>query len=178
MVAMWQKFLERLQNDEEIREIILNMLALCVPSIERISVKKNRMDMGAEIYFKQEGITHEFPIGMVSDGTFALLCILVAILDTKKRAGLTMIEEPERGLHPKAVGEMIALMREQATPEQPIWLTTHSETVIRFLQDEDLWFVDKENGATRIQKARNFKPNGLTRNQAWLANGLGGGLPW
>lgn len=170
--------LERLEQDEKTREIILDMLSLCVPSIENINVKKNHLNMSSELYFKHEGIAQEFPMGMVSDGTVALLCILVAVLDTKKRAGLTMIEEPERGLHPKAIGEMIALMREQATPEQPIWLTTHSETVIRFLQDGELWFVDKPNGATRIKKARNFTPNGLTRNQAWLSNGLGGGLPW
>ena len=170
--------LERLEKDDEIREIILDMLSLCVPSIENISVKKNRLSMSSELYFKQEGIDQEFPIGMVSDGTIALLCILVAVLDTKKRAGLTMIEEPERGLHPEAISQIVAFMRERATSRNPIWLTTHSEAVIRATQEGDLFFVEKEDGRTVIKPALPYTNGSFSRDRAWLSNALGGGLPW
>jgi predicted ATPase len=170
--------LERLEQDEEIREIILDMLSLCVPSIESIRVVKNRLNMSSDLYFKQEGIEQEFPIGMVSDGTVALLCILVAVLDTKKRAGLTMIEEPERGLHPEAISQIIAFMRERATPRNPIWLTTHSEAVVRATQEGDLYFVEKQDGRTVIKPALPYTNGSFTRDRAWLSNALGGGLPW
>jgi predicted ATP-dependent endonuclease of OLD family len=170
--------LERLEQDDEIREIILDMLSLCVPSIENISVKRNRLNMSSELYFKQEGIDQEFPIGMVSDGTIALLCILVVVLDTKKRAGLTMIEEPERGLHPEAISQIVAFMRERATPQNPIWLTTHSEAVVRATQEGDLFFVEKEDGRTVIKPALPYTNGSFSRDRAWLSNALGGGLPW
>lgn len=170
--------LARLQNDDEIRETIIDFMQLCVPSLENLFVQKQSLDDSVHILFKESAISKEFPARLISDGTIYLLSLLVAILDVKKRNGITMIEEPERGLHPRAIEELIALMRQRATPQSPIWLSTHSETVVRCLRDNELWFVEKENGATQIKPARSFTPNGLTRNQAWLANGLGGGLPW
>ena len=89
-----------------------------------------------------------------------------------------MIEEPERGLHPEAISQIVAFMRERATSRNPIWLTTHSEAVIRATQDGDLFFVEKEDGRTIIKPALPYSNGSFTRDRAWLSNALGGGLPW
>lgn len=94
-----------------------------------------------------------------------------------------LFEEPERGLHPAAIRELIGLMREQATPRNPIWLTTHSESVVRALGLEELILVDKVDGRTSMKSAdsgrltqADLAPLGL--DEVWLSNLLGGGLPW
>ena len=51
---------------------------------------------------KADQFTDSFPAHMVSDGTIYALCLLVAVLTRVKRPGITLIEEPERGLHPKS----------------------------------------------------------------------------
>ena len=71
----------------------------------------------------------------------------------KPRYGLTLIEEPERGLHPQAIFELIDLIRDQASHENPLWITTHSESVVRQLQLNELWLVDKKNGRTQMKSA-------------------------
>lgn len=119
---------------------------------------------------------------MISDGAIHALCLLVAALDALDY-GITLIEEPERGLHPKATREIIGLMRQQASPERPIWLTTHSESVARASRLEELVLVDKMDGRTRMKStdSANLTPDDLaplTLDEAWLSNLFGGGIPW
>ena len=111
-----------------------------------------------------------------------ILSLLVAVLDRPENFGLTTIEEPERGLHPTAIQELIALIRDQATANQPIWMTTHSESVVRQLRLEELVLVNKSGGRTRMKIAdagnlsnENLAPLGL--DEAWLSNLLDGGTP-
>ncbi len=170
--------LARLQNDDEIRETILDFMQLCVPGLENVSVKKQSLDDSMFIHFKEIGTNKEFPARLISEGTIYLLSLLVAVLDVKKRSGITMIEEPERGLHPEAISQIIAFMRERATPRNPIWLTTHSEAVVRATQEGDLYFVEKQDGRTVIKPALPYTNGSFTRDRAWLSNALGGGLPW
>ncbi len=170
--------LQRLEQDINIRETIMEFLSLYVPSIEKASAYKQKLTSHLALSFKEANIKKEFPAHLISDGTIYLLNLLVAVLDVKKRIGITMIEEPERGLHPEAISQIVAFMRERATSRNPIWLTTHSEAVIRATQDGDLFFVEKEDGRTIIKPALPYSNGSFTRDRAWLSNALGGGLPW
>jgi ABC-type multidrug transport system ATPase subunit len=101
--------------------------------------------------------------------------MLVAVLGTPERLGLTLVEEPERGLHAKAIRALVDLMRQQASSERPIWLTTHSESVVRALELSELVLVDKVDGRTTMKRADtgNLKQHDLaplTVDEAWLTN--------
>lgn len=171
--------LAQLENNDEIRETILEWLCLIVPEMQNIVSDNRHIDGSKIIQFEEEG-NRKFPAHLVSDGTIYALCILVAVLTRTQKPGITIIEEPERGLHPKAIGELVSFMREHATAEHPIILTTHSESVVRELELDELFFVSKENGKTQIESV---KDSGVDKNKipldtAWLTNTLGGGLPW
>jgi predicted ATPase len=174
--------LGRLEQDEKLREIILEWMETIVPGIEKINTERQKLDSKTAILFKEIGTKRQFPAHMVSDGTIYALCLLAAVLDSPKYS-LTLIEEPERGLHPKAIHELIGLIREQSQMDSPIWMSTHSEAVVRALKLNELWLVDKKDGKTRMQNAvkqgltdEDFAPLGLDK--AWLSNFLNGGLPW
>jgi predicted ATPase len=107
-----------------------------------------------------------------------LLCLLVAVLDRDpEEPAPILIEEPERGLHPKAILELTHFFREHATLQQPIWLTTHNEALVRGLESGELWLVDKVDGKTQMKKVE-WDDMPLPLDQAWLSNALSGGLPW
>ena len=177
--------LEGLAGDEAICEEILDWMEMIVPGIEKVQTEQQRLDGSTALLFKEEGIEKLFPAHLVSDGTMYALCLLVAVLDAPPVpvCGMTLIEEPERGLHPKAIYELIDLIRQRASPENPIWLTTHSESVVRVLNLSELVLVDKADGRTRMKQAdagnisqEDLAP--LSLDEVWLSNLLAGGLPW
>lgn len=175
--------LSRMENNAHARATILNWMEMIVPGVEAIQTEQQQLDSKTALLFKEQGTRRRFPAHMVSDGTIYALCLLVAVLDSASGHGVTLIEEPERGLHPKAIREMIALIRDQASPVNPIWLTTHSETVVRELLLEELVLVDKKDGRTKMKRAdsgrltqETLEP--LNLDEAWLSNLLDGGLPW
>jgi predicted ATPase len=79
------------------------------------------------------------------------------------------------GLHPQAIFELIDLIREQASHSNSIWMTTHSESVVRQLKLNELWLVDKKKGRTQMKSAAagslqqaDLAPLGV--DEAWLSN--------
>lgn len=171
--------LEKLQKNNELREQIIEWMSLIVPEMKKVSVKTQNIDSSKGLFFEEDS-GNRFPAHMVSDGTIYALCLLVAVLTRVKQPGITIIEEPERGLHPKAISELIDFIREHASTHHPIILTTHSESVVRSLELEELYFVSKSQGKTQIKDVRKsgVDKNKIPLDTAWLTNLLGGGLPW
>lgn len=171
--------LEKLEKNNELREQIIEWMSLIVPEMKKVSVKTQNIDSSKGLFFEEDS-GNRFPAHMVSDGTIYALCLLVAVLTRVKQPGITIIEEPERGLHPKAISELIGFIREYVSPHHPIILTTHSESVVRSLELEELYFVSKSQGKTQIKDVRKsgVDKNKIPLDTAWLTNLLGGGLPW
>ena len=178
--------LSRMETDprhRELRDAIADWMGMIVPGIEKIATERQSIDQSTGLLFREHGTSHRFPAKLMSDGTMYALGILVAALDRRDDFGITVIEEPERGLHPSAIGELVGLLRETARATRPIWLTTHSESVVSRLRIEELILVDKVEGGTRMTRAdrRGLDDNELVDvglERAWLSNLLGGGLPW
>lgn len=169
-----------LEKDDDFREQVLEWIELIVPGMENVKTEKQRLDASTVITFKEEGTKARFPASLISDGTIYALCILTAILSRAREYGITIIEEPERGIHPKAIAELVQLMRENASTQHPVFITTHSESVVRSSEVEELYFVSKKDGKTQIQSA---KTSGIDKKKialdtAWLTNLFDGGLPW
>lgn len=169
-----------LEKDDVIREQILEWMELLVPGLEKVATERQKLDARTVIKFKEEGTKANFPANLISDGTIYALCIMTAVLSRSKSLGMTLIEEPERGIHPKAITELVNLMRDNANSEHPIFVTTHNESLIRVSKPNELWLVNKREGKTEIENTpKNFiAQNGLKLDEAWLMNMFDGGLPW
>ncbi|KOP59951.1 ABC transporter ATP-binding protein [Pseudomonas coronafaciens pv. porri] len=169
-----------LQRDANFREQVLEWLELIVPGMENVSTEQQRLDGSTVITFKETSTKTRFPAKLVSDGTIFVLCILTAVLSRAHKSGITIIEEPERGIHPKAIGELVQLMRESASVDHPIFLTTHSESIVRSLETPELYFVSKADGKTQVQTATSacVDKMQIPLDTAWLSNLFDGGLPW
>ena len=90
-----------------------------------------------------------------------------------------LIEEPENGLNPKIVKELVGFFREKCQEKgHYIWLTSHSPSIVSELTQEELIIVDKINGETKIKQFQNIDLHGMKLDEAWLSNVFDGGLPW
>jgi predicted ATPase len=169
-----------LEKNPDFRQQVLDWIELIVPSMENVATEKQRLDGSTVITFKEEGTRTRFPAQLISDGTIYTLCILTAVLSRADQLGITIIEEPERGIHPKAIGELVQLMRENASLRHPLIVTTHSESVVRNLNLEELWLVSKQDGKTQLKSVTDSHVNkaDIPLDTAWLTNLFDGGLPW
>lgn len=172
--------LAALESNSSFKEQILEWMELIVPGMENVSTEKQKLDGSTVLTFKEQGTRARFPAHLISDGTIYTLCIMTAILSRSQQIGMTIIEEPERGIHPKAIGELVQLMRDNATMDHPIVITTHSESVVRNLEPKELWFVSKQEGKTQLQHASDagIDKKDIPLDTAWLMNMFDGGLPW
>ena len=59
-----------------------------------------------------------------------------------------------------------------------IWLNTHSQSLVSQLSPDEIITVNKIKGETKIKQFKGEDFNGLSMDEAWLTNTLGGGLPW
>jgi predicted ATPase len=172
--------LATLEKNEDFRSQVMDWMSLLVPGMEQVSTEPQRLNGGTVIKFKEEGTKALFPANLISDGTIYALCIMTAVLSRAGGLGITLIEEPDRGLHPKGIEALVDLMRENASPEHPVFVTTHSESLVRASKVEELWLVNKVDGKTVSKNAARSSADlgQLNLDTAWLMNLFDGGLPW
>lgn len=95
----------------------------------------------------QDGDGRALPARSLSEGTLRYLALCV-ILEDPKATGLITMEEPENGIHPANLGEMVELVRDLAVdaqhppgPDNPlrqVIVNTHSPSVVQLVGAEDL----------------------------------------
>lgn len=169
-----------LEKDNDFRSQVMEWMNLLVPGMEQVHSAVDRLSGGTVIKFKEEGTKAHFPAHLISDGTIYALCIMTAVLSRAKSVGITVIEEPERGLHPKGIEALVDLMRQNASIEHPVFVSTHSESLVRAAKVDELWLVNKLDGKTVAKNAEKSSGNlgQLNLDTAWLMNMFDGGLPW
>lgn len=173
-----EKVLKRLLREESIREEILEWLGLFIPEFKDVSVHADEVSGTDTLLLYMKGYEKPFGKHLISDGTYNILCLLTAVYQSDVPQFLC-IEEPENGLNPYVIRQMVQFFRDQCTEKgHLIWLNTHSQTLVSQLKAEEVILVDKKDGATTVKQFRQEDLHGLSMDEAWLTNALGGGLPW
>jgi predicted ATPase len=172
-----ESVLNRILEDSLKALEIKEWLNLLRPGFSNIEIKKDLSDKSF-IQFYEDGYEKPFGKNLISDGTYNILCLLTAIYQTDEPQFLC-IEEPENGLNPYVVKELVNFFREQCKDKgHYIWLNTHSQTLVNQLQPEEIIIINKENGITVPKQIKDKNMHGLPMDEAWLTNVLGGGVPW
>ena len=165
-------------KEETIKEELLDWLGLLIPGFSNIEVHSSELSGKDELVIYEAHSQEPFPKHLISDGTYNILCLLTAIFQSKEPQFLC-IEEPENGLNPKVIKELVNLCRTKCEEEgHYIWLNTHSQTLVSALKPEELILVDKVEDNTRVKQITREDVNGLPLDEAWLSNALEGGLLW
>ena len=101
--------------------------------------------------FLQEGKV-SMPATRLSDGTLRYICLLT-ILCHPNPPPLICLEEPELGLHPDILPDLVDLMR-SASERCQLIVTTHSDVIVDALTDtpESVVVCEKHNGSTSLKR--------------------------
>jgi predicted ATPase len=173
-----EKVLKRIFEVESTKNEIVEILQLLIPEFVEIQVVTEEFSGTDNLLFYEQSLRAPITKRLISDGTYNILAILAAIYQSDKPQFLC-IEEPENGLNPKVVMELVNIIRTQCAEKgHYIWLNTHSQTLVSELRPEEIILVDKVNGMTQVKQVTDIDLHGLRMDEALLTNSLGGGIPW
>lgn len=173
-----EKVLKRILKDSFLKEEISDWLALFIPGFERVEIVSSELSGTDTLVIYEKGTDRPFTKNLLSDGTYNILALLTAVFQSDEPQFLC-IEEPENGLTPDVIKEMVTLFRNACEEKgHYIWLNTHSQSLVSQLTADEIVTVNKIKGETKIKQFKGKDFHGLRMDEAWLTNTLGGGLPW
>lgn len=100
--------------------------------------------------WRQKGNSTPFQPFQFSDGTMRFICLAAALLQPKPPHAI-VIDEPELGLHPFALGVLASMLR-QASDRSQIIVSTQSAPLLDAFEPEEVIVVDREDGASRFRR--------------------------
>ena len=138
----------------EIFTAIKNDLTECLQEIIDIRFKKVKLNGEISkqiVLFDVYG--RGFMADEVSEGTLYFMALL-AIIHQPSPPKLLMIEEPEKGIHPRRLHEVMNFIFDLADKKEiQIFITSHSPQVVNEFEDfpETVFVFDNENGETKVR---------------------------
>ena len=136
-------------NDPDTWQQLQADLRRIIPTIRRLRHTKSTTNQHPSLLFDTVG-AESLPASQVSEGTLLVLGLLAALHATS-RPSLVLLDDLDRGLHPKAQKELIALLRGlmATNPGLQILATTHSPYMLDCMETEEVRMTFlKDDGAT------------------------------
>lgn len=120
-----------------------------------------------------------------SAGTIAYVDVLTDVLATLDRGGVLVVDELDTSLHPRLVARLIELFRDEQTNPRHAQLVfaTHDVTLLgtsfgeELLRRDEIWFTEKENGATTLYPLTDFHPRKEDNRERRYLGGSYGAVP-
>ena len=144
--------LKNILEDRKKAERISNLIKDILPFIEDITVEKlpdkSLLASLKEVY---SGKTF-LPAFLISDGTINITALIIALYFEK--TPLTVIEEPERNIHPYLISKVVGMMDDVSERQKKqIIVTTHNPEVVRYTDIENILLVHRDDkGFTQISR--------------------------
>ena len=133
---------------------------------------------GKGLYFRFRKDKQELPAAQVSDGMLLVLAYLT-ILYLPHPPSVLLIEEPENGIHPKRLQDVLQILRKLIAGQghTQIILTTHSPYVVDQFQPDEVSLCHKEKDGSvvvnQLSESRTVKEqiDVFTLGEIWTAEG-------
>lgn len=174
--------LKNILEDKEKERKLSNLVKDLLPFVNKLDIEKFA---DKSLLFKLEEIYAQkqyLPAPLISDGTINMIALIIALYFEKKP--LTIIEEPERNIHPSLISRVVEMMKE-ASQQKQIIVTTHNpeivkHTVVRPTDLEDILLIsrDKEGFSTisrpsEKEEVKTFLKNKMGIEELYVQNLLG-----
>lgn len=128
--------------------------------------------------WRHKGSESYFDSSSFSDGSLRFIALATLFLQPRQyRPSVILVDEPELGLHPFAIG-VLASMVKQISVETQVILSTQSPLLLDHFDPQDVLIADRVNGSTALNR---LSPDKLSDwleeyslGQLWEKNELGG----
>ncbi|MBO4631840.1 MAG: AAA family ATPase [Lentisphaeria bacterium] len=171
-------FLMKLKDDHNAAyEKIRNAIQLVVPFFDDFILQPNK-DENVRLSWRQKGL-NDYPMrpSQLSDGSIRFICLATALLQPNPPSTI-IIDEPELGLHPEAIGilaELIAL----AAKQTQVVIATQSPLLLDNFSIEDIIVAKRSQGATTLERLKEEDYNvwleDYTAGELWTHDIIHGG---
>lgn len=133
---------------------LFNLIKDLLPFVDSLDVKKlednSLLFRLREKYFKKK---QYLLAPFVSDGTINITALIIALYFEKKP--LTIIEEPEKNIHPYLISKVVDMMKD-ASQEKQIIVTTHNPEIVKHADLESILLISRDKeGFSTISKPAN-----------------------
>ena len=165
-----------IENKDKKRKLF-NLTKDLLPFIDDLDVEKFA---DKSLLFKLREIYSEkqyLPASLISDGTINITALIIALYFEKKP--LTIIEEPERNIHPSLISRVVEMMKEASQNKQVI-VTTHNPEMVRHADLESILVIsrNKEDLSTisrpsEKEEVKIFLENAMGIEELYVQNLLG-----
>jgi predicted ATPase len=151
-------------NDETTYKLIVDTVKLVAPFFKdfKFRPKKRKDDEVVQLEWIQEGSDYPFHPSQLSDGTLRFVALATALLQPNPPATV-LIDEPELGLHPFALGTLGSLIL-QAEERTQLIISTQSALLLNSFEPEQIVVVERHEGESTL---RRLGQDDLT---SWLAD--------
>lgn len=135
-----------------------------------------------DLVFKQQGLGEyvgDMDILSQSDGTVALLSKIPFLYDLINKDYVFLVDEIESSLHPHIVEKIISFFTNKASKGQ-LMFTTHEVSLLnqKLLRADEVWFVEKSNGCSRMYSLNDFKEHSTIDIEKGYLSGRYGAIPF
>lgn len=168
-----KNILENPENERKLSNLVKDLLPFVAKlDVEKFSDKSLLFRL-REIYNKKQFL----PGTLISDGTINITAIILALYFEKRP--MTIIEEPERNIHPSLISKIVNMMQD-ASEKQQILITTHNPEMIKHADLKNILLVsrDREGFSTisrpsEKEEVKMFLKNELGIEELYVQNLLG-----
>jgi predicted ATPase len=142
------------------------------------SIPLLKQSEGKGLHFEFTSTGRVLPAAQVSDGVLLILAYLT-VLHLPEPPRLLLVEEPENGIHPKRIEDVLGLLREfvQEQKQTQVVMTTHSPYVVDLFKPEEVTLCQRDaSGAVVTHRLSNSKTvreqlDIFTLGEIWTAEG-------
>lgn len=144
--------------------------------------EENGVRLVKELIFNQigqKGYKRDMDITTQSDGTIRLLTLVPAFYKGVTSESTIFIDEIERSMHPILMKKLIKYYSSTKTKGQIVF-TTHLTFLLNqqeLLRPDEIWFIEKEDGATHMYSLNDFKEHNTISLENGYLDGRYGAIP-
>ena len=167
------------QTHRQAYELIVKTVQLALPFFDHFQLQPDPLNEETiRLAWKHKGSDQYFGASALSDGSLRfLLLTTLFLLPEALRPPILLVDEPELGLHPAAIGLLASLIK-RASRETQVIVSTQSASLLDYFEPEDVLVAERHAGGTQIKRldAARLKVwlEDYSLGELWGKNELGG----
>lgn len=158
--------LKNILENKDIKRKFSNLVKDLLPFVDDLSIEKFA---DKSLLFKIREVYNKnlyLPASLISDGTINITALIIALYFDKKQ--LTIIEEPERNIHPYLISKVVEMMKD-ASQKKQIIVTTHNPEMVKHAGVENILLISRDKEGFSVI----FRPYENETVKTFLKNELG-----